>query len=135
MLNGGCEQRRRAPTIDIKLQPLKLCGMQCSMKVATWTALRRRKLINRIERNDYLKEGTGPRIRPTSVLGLGREDVNLANMVRKYHCPPPDSASAVKLFSAAKHVLGQTRLSMKPANVERNLFLKYRLRAMTYGGY
>ena len=58
----------------------------------------------------------------------GRVNVNLANMVKKYHCPSPDSASAVKLFSAAKHVLGQTRLSMKPANVERSLFLKYGLR-------
>ena len=36
----------------------------------------------------------------------------LANMVRKYHSPQPGSASAERLFSSAKHVLGQTRLAM-----------------------
>ena len=56
-------------------------------------------------------------------------------MVMKYNCPPPDSAFAEKLFSTVKHVLGQTLLTMKPANMERNLFLKCGLRAMNYGGY
>ena len=54
-------------------------------------------------------------------------------MVRKYHSPPPGSASAERLFSSAKHVLGQTRLTMKPENMEQNLFLKYGLRACGYG--
>ena len=57
----------------------------------------------------------------------------LANMVRKYHSPPPVSASAERLLSSAKHVLGQTRLAMKPENMEQNLFLKYGLRACGYG--
>ena len=56
-------------------------------------------------------------------------------MVRKYHWAPPDSSSAEKLFSAAKNVIGQSRLSMKPANMERNLFLKYGIREINYGGY
>ena len=54
-------------------------------------------------------------------------------MVRKYHSPPPGSASAERLFSSAKHFLGQTRLAMKPENMEQNLFLKYGLRACGYG--
>ena len=54
-------------------------------------------------------------------------------MVRKYHSPPPGSASTERLFSSAKHVLGQTRLAMKPENIEQNLFLKYGLRACGYG--
>ena len=56
-------------------------------------------------------------------------------MVRKYHSAPPDSASAQKLFSAAEHVHGQSRLSVKPANMDQNVFLKCGLRAMNYGGY
>ena len=55
----------------------------------------------------------------------------LAEMVRKYQSPPPGSASAERLFSAAKLVLGQTRLAMRPENMEQNLFLKYGLRALT----
>jgi hypothetical protein len=36
------------------------------------------------------------------------------------------------MFSAAGNVLGQRRLSMKPVNMECNLFLKYNLRAMNH---
>ena len=38
----------------------------------------------------------------------------LANMVRKYHSPPPSSASAERLFSSAKH-----GLAMKPKNMKQ----------------
>ena len=54
-------------------------------------------------------------------------------MVRKYHSLQPGNAPAERLFLSAKHVLGQTRLAMKPENKEQNLFLKYGLIACGYG--
>ena len=63
------------------------------------------------------EQGTGPRNRPTSVLGEKTLQTWLRNttVVRL--------TSAEKLFSTVKHIRVQTRLSMKPGNMERNFFL------------
>lgn len=58
---------------------------------------------------------------------------NLADTSRKYHSAPPSSAAPERLFSIARQVLKPTRLNLKPANVEANLFLKHNLRAFGYG--
>ena len=52
---------------------------------------------------------------------------------KKYTSIAVHLQSAERLFSSAKHVLGQTRLAIKPENMEQNLFLKYGLRACGYG--
>lgn len=57
---------------------------------------------------------------------------HLRTLARRYHCPPPGSAASERLFSAGKNVLGTTRLSRKPDNMEANLFLKYNIRALGY---
>ena len=51
-------------------------------------------------------------------------------VVRKYLSAPPASTSVERLFSAARIVVGDKRLSLKPENVECNLFLKYNLRSL-----
>ena len=56
----------------------------------------------------------------------------LANMARRYLSAPPGSAASERLFSTAKNVLGITRLSLTPTNMEANLFLKYNIRALGY---
>ena len=61
------------------------------------------------------------------------EEMVTANSVEGgQRCETP-KVQPLKLFSTAKHVLGQTRLSMKPKNMEQNLLLKYELRASGYG--
>ena len=88
--------------------------------------------LYRKQLNDYLKEKRVQDLSSDPLKYWQEKHVQypwLANMVRKYHSPPPGSASAERLFSSAKHVLGQTRLAMKPGNMEQNLFLKYGLRA------
>ena len=45
-------------------------------------------------------------------------------VVRKYLSGPPASTSVERLFSAAGIVVGDKSLSLKPENVECNLFLK-----------
>ena len=54
----------------------------------------------------------------------------LAKLVRRYHCPPPGSVASERMFSTAGDVLGSKRLSLKPANFECLLFLKYNVRAL-----
>ena len=57
---------------------------------------------------------------------------NLANLARRYLSTPPGSAAPERMFSLAKHVLKDTRLSMKPQNLEMNLFLKRALQSFDY---
>ena len=54
----------------------------------------------------------------------------IAPVVRKYLSAPPASTSVERLFSAAGIVVGDKRLSLKPENVECNLFLKYNIRSL-----
>ena len=92
--------------------------------------------LYRKQLNDYLKEKRVQDLSSDPLKYWQKKHVQypwLANMVRKYHSPPPGSASAERLFSSAKNVLGQTCLAMKPENMEQNLFLKYGLRACGYG--
>ena len=48
-----------------------------------------------------------------------------ASLAHKYHSAPPGSAAPERLFSTAKQILEPTRLTMKPVNLESNLFDKY----------
>lgn len=57
---------------------------------------------------------------------------HLGTLARRYLCPPPGSAASERLFSTGKNVLGTKRLSLKPDNMEANLFLKYNIRALGY---
>lgn len=88
----------------------------------------------RVELQRYLKE---KRMDVTSdPLSYWRvkqvEYPHLAAIARRYLCPPPGSAASERLFSQGKNVLGTTRLSLLPGNMEANLFLKYNLRALGY---
>ena len=56
----------------------------------------------------------------------------LANLARRYLSCPPGSAASERLFSQAKHVLRDTRLSMLPDNMEMNIFLKKALYSLDY---
>ncbi|KAL5249226.1 hypothetical protein ACHWQZ_G018175 [Mnemiopsis leidyi] len=38
----------------------------------------------------------------------------------------------MRAFKVAKNVVGDRRLSMRPENLEMNMFLKYNLRALNY---
>ena len=54
-------------------------------------------------------------------------------MARRYlSAAPPGSAASERLFSTGKNLLGTTRLSLTPTNMEANLFLKYNIRALGY---
>jgi len=57
---------------------------------------------------------------------------NLSKLVRVYLCPPPSSVASERAFKVAKNVVGDRRLSMRPENLEMNMFLKYNLRALNY---
>jgi len=56
----------------------------------------------------------------------------LANLARVYLSVPAGSAASERMFSTGKNVLGTTRLSLTPSNMEANLFLKYNIRALGY---
>ena len=60
------------------------------------------------------------------------EYTKLANMASRYLSAPAGSAASERLFSTGKNVLGTTRLSLTPTNMEANLFLKYNIRALGY---
>jgi hypothetical protein len=89
----------------------------------------------RTQLNEYVKE---TRLRlsqdPLSFWAINKDRFNLLSpLVRKYLSAPPASTSVERLFSAAGNILGNTRLRLKPENLECNLFLKYNLRALTLG--
>ena len=67
----------------------------------------------RIELQNYLKE----------------KQSNITTGSLKF-CPPPGSAPSERLFSTATHVLGSTRLRLKPENFGSHIFLKYNLRTL-----
>ena len=46
--------------------------------------------------------------------------------------PPPSSVASERAFKVAKKVVGDRRLSMRPENLEMNMFLRYNLRALNY---
>ena len=89
----------------------------------------------RVELNRYIKE---KRIQDLKADPLNywkvkqAEYPHLANLARRYLSPPPGSAASERLFSTGKHVLGTTRLRLKPENMEANLFLKYNIRSLGY---
>ena len=57
---------------------------------------------------------------------------DLAQLARRYLSTPPGSAASERVFSKAKHVLKDTRLKMKPGNLEMNLLLKLALRSFDF---
>ena len=88
----------------------------------------------RKELNDYLREKKLAINCDPLEYWKSKKDVynTLSRLARKYLSPPPGSASAERLFSTAKRVLGQHRLNMTPENTEINIFLKYGLQALDY---
>ena len=87
---------------------------------------------SRIELQNYLKEKRCPMT--TDPLSWWRVNRNkypvLSKLVRRFHSCPPGSAASERLFSTAKNVAGTKRLSLKPENLERLLFLKFNLRSL-----
>ena len=57
--------------------------------------------------------------------------IHMAELARRFHCAPPGSAASECAFNTAKDVLVTKRLSLKPANFESLMFLKYNLRALS----
>ena len=53
----------------------------------------------------------------------------ISPLVRKYLSAPPASTSVERLFSVAGNTVTTKRLSLKPENLESNIFLNYNLRA------
>ena len=54
----------------------------------------------------------------------------ISPLVRKYLSAPPASTSVERLFSVAGNTVNTKRLSLKPENLESNIFLNYNLRAL-----
>ena len=57
---------------------------------------------------------------------------NKSKLVRVYLSPPPSSVASERAFKVAKNVVGDGRLSMKPEDLDMNMFLTYNLRAPNY---
>ena len=78
----------------------------------------------RVEVTIYLKEKRFPITDAVLKDWKDSEDKlpDLAELSRKYHCPPPGSAASERLFSKAKLTVNNRHMS-KPENVEMNLFL------------
>ena len=57
---------------------------------------------------------------------------DLAQLGRRYLSTPPGSVASERVFSKAKHVLKDTRLNMKPGNLEMNLSFKLALRSFDF---
>ena len=55
----------------------------------------------------------------------------ISPLVRKYLSAPPASTSVERLFSVAGNTVTTKRLSLKPENLESNIFLNYNLRALS----
>ena len=91
-----------------------------------------RVICARRQVNDYMKEKRQPlKSDPLQYWAINKDRFNLISaLVRKYLSAPPASTSVERLFSQAGYMLGNLRLSMKPENVECNVFLKYNLRAL-----
>ena len=60
---------------------------------------------------------------------------HLGQHVRIYLCPPPSSVASERAFKVSKNVVGDTKLRLRPENVEINLFRKYNLRTVNYEIY
>ena len=46
--------------------------------------------------------------------------------------PPRSPGASERAFKVAKNVVGDCKLSMRPDNLEMNMFLKFNLRALNY---
>ena len=83
--------------------------------------------------SEYLKEKRIPlKSDPLSdywAMKKDRFDI-ISPLVRKYLSAPPASTSVERLFSVAGNTVNTKRLSLKPENLESNIFLNYNLRAL-----
>ena len=83
--------------------------------------------------SEYLKEKRIPlKSDPLSdywAMKKDRFDI-ISPLVSKYLSAPPASTSVERLFSVAGNTVNTKRLSLKPENLESNIFLNYNLRAL-----
>ena len=57
---------------------------------------------------------------------------NLAKLAKLYLCPPASSTASEREFKVAKNIQTDKRARLQPKNLEKLLFLKYNLRAISY---
>ena len=82
--------------------------------------------------SEYLKEKRIPlKSDPLSDhWAMKKDHFDISPLVRKYLSAPPASTSVERLFSVAGNTVNTKRLSLKPENLESNIFLNYNLRAL-----